>query len=129
MATWNEVKGMLQSNFPTQMINDKMIGLKVPITETRTQNVIVIGNNSDLFGETFQICSCIGKIPNHKLPEALLEVFDRVIGGIVAYDGDYYLRENIQASEYHKESFLKQMGSIAVMADVMEEKYIGGDKY
>ena len=130
MATWNEVKGFLQSNFPTKLINDQMLGIEIPLQgKDRSQYLLIGMDSTEWYGEVFMICSCIGTIPEHKLNDVLSDIFGKVIGGLVAVNGTHYLRENIPASEYQQDTFLKQMGSIARIADELEEKFVGGDKH
>ena len=134
MATWNEVKTLLKSQYPIMFekeeVNYSVLGIEFTIAgQNRLQKLIISKIPTQGAGEWVQIASPIGKIPQNRLIYTLETVSKLAFGGIVK-DGElYYLRESIQLVTISPKELIDVINTIVPVADALERDCLGSDEY
>ena len=132
MATWDQVSNFLKSNFETKEGEGDFLQVLVDFGE-RSQLVFVakrdltkINNN---FGVWLELASPIGKLPSSKLDSVLEKLGDNYCGGLVKIGDDYYVSHSMPIEDLSEGELKKPLLFIAIIADLMEKEFIGGDTY
>jgi hypothetical protein len=125
MATWNDVKGHIKNKFS---VNDEggFISFLVEYKSGRSQAVLI--GMRDVDGEEWiHIYSPVGNISANKLP-AVLEAMDvSDAGGLVKLSDTYYVRHCAPVADMSAEELEGPLYMVAAIADVLENKFVGGD--
>ena len=129
MATWQQVKELIQSKYPTRVIDENFLRVELRITETRSQILGIRKTTSQSNAEWVQVCSPIGLIPTEKLNDALKKVNEIVFGGLVMMHDKHFLRECIPLSEISSEGLITVINVIVGFADEIEEEFLGVDTH
>ena len=128
MATWNQVRELIQTTFPTNRDFGDCLKINFKLDEERSQLLFIERRVSQGAGDWIQVSSPIGIIPPEKMDELLEEVYNVVFGGVVKIEGKHYLRESMPLEDISSERLMSVMASVNIFADDLEKKYVGGDE-
>ena len=132
MATWNDIKGYIQKQYPNAQqiellkeLNMEGFEFELETGKNRTQKICV---QKVPFGiEMIQILSLIGKIERDKVDFALEKAIYLPFGGLIKMHGMHFIRENVIIDNLSPDKLTMLIESIAGFADALEEEFIGGD--
>ena len=132
MSTYKQFENYVKSNY--ELIEDDapegFMALGFNLPEGRSQIIMVAeGEKSDLFGETAEVMSFIGDLKGTKLNEALELVSDFPLGGLVTVAGHLTFRHTILLDNVDENEIDVPLLAVAFFADVLEQKFTGGDKF
>jgi hypothetical protein len=127
MATWEEVKGHLKSTYNVQKDEGGFVTLVIEYDDDRSQLVLV--GARDVKGEEWiQIYSPIGALSANQLTPVLEALDAAEAGGLVKLGDNYHVRHCTPIADLSAEELDMPLRIIAGAADVLEEKFVGGDK-
>jgi len=126
MATWNEVKGFLKSNYTLQKEEDNMVVLLQKFTDGRSQLIYVM--KKDLNGSVWaDISSPVGTLKAGDINTALELLSGATCGGLVKVGDFHAVRHCMPIADLSTEEIDSPLKLVAGAADTLEEKFIGGD--
>jgi len=126
MATWNEVKEFIKSNYTVQNEEDNMIVLLQKFTDGRSQLIYVM--KKDLNGAVWaDISSPIGTLKAGDINSALEALFGATCGGLVKVGDFHAVRHCMPIADLSSDELNGPLKLVAGAADTLEEKFIGGD--
>ena len=134
MSTYKEFEKYVKSNYKVgekeKDAPEGFMALGFNLPEGRSQIIMVAeGEKSDLFGETAEVMSFIGDLKGAKLNEALELVSDFPLGGLVTVAGHLTFRHTILLDNVDENEIDVPLLAVAFFADVLEQKFTGGDKF
>ena len=134
MATYKEFEKYVKSNYKVgEKEKDAPEGFMRLLFETSKGRshwlMIGEGHKSDLIGETAEVMSFVGDLKGAKLNEALELVSDFPLGGLVTVAGHLTFRHTILLDNVDENEIKVPLLAVAFFADVLEQKFTGGDKF
>ena len=135
MSTYKEFEKYVKSNFRVgETPKDAPEGFMLvflDIPQNGRSQVLLIGkgHKSDLIGETADVMSFVGDLKGAKLNEALELVSDFPLGGLVTVAGHLTFRHTILLDNVDENEIDVPLLAVAFFADVLEQKFTGGDKF
>ena len=134
MSTYKEFEKYVKSNYKVgEKEKDAPEGFMRLLFETSKGRshwlMIGEGHKSDLIGETADVMSFIGDLKGAKLNEALELVSDFPLGGLVTVAGHLTFRHTILLDNVDENEIKVPLLAVAFFADVLEQKFTGGDKF
>ena len=130
MASWNDVVNFLNENYTLDEDDDEDIpSITFDVGDNRIQTVMFIPLEDENNNVWLEILSPIGKV-NYKYIDDILEYLERQIcGGLVKIKENYYIRHTMPIDDLSTEELVSPMEQIALIADVIEEKFVGEDNF
>jgi len=127
MATWEQVKNFAKSNYKLQNEEADYFNIVFDLGDNRSQLVNVTKNQTKKGDVWVQIYSPVGVIRQDKLINALEDIDSAICGGLSKSGDKYYVRHCMLIGDMSAEEFAIPLFIITVIADTLEEKYVGGD--
>lgn len=134
MATYREFEAYVRSEY-TVKTNPKdapkgFMCIEVPCPNDRSHLVFVHpGANMDKAGEFADVVAMFGQLSGAKLEKALEAARMLPLGGLVKINDEIVLRHSIPLSDIDESEIAKAILFTAMSADMLEAKFVGGDKY
>ena len=135
MSTYKEFEKYVKSNFRVgETPKDAPEGFMLvflDIPQNGRSQVLLIGkgHKSDLIGETADVMSFVGDLKGAKLNEALEASYGFALGGLVMLGGRVTFRHTILLDNVDENEIDVPLLAVAFFADVLEQKFTGGDKF
>lgn len=134
MSTYKEFERYVKSNYKVgekkKDAPEGFMQLLFKTSEGRSQVLMINeGHKSDLIGETADVMSFIGDLKGAKLNEALEVVYEFPLGGLVTVGGHLMFRHTILLDNVDENEIKVPLMAVAYLADVLEQKFSGGDKF
>lgn len=129
MAKWSEVKRYLSNNYKISSQDQDWLKLEFETNNERSQLVFVEKKESNTGMEWIEISSPIGAIDQYEIPDILYDSVVRFGEVVMENDGLLWLRHAIKAESLSYDELELAMSYITEIADSIEERFIGGDKY
>jgi hypothetical protein len=128
MASWDEVKSFLKSNYNVGKDEGGTVGIEQKFTDGRSQLIFV---RKASIGDSVwaDIVSPIGVIPSDKM-DGVLEFLEQkvVCGGIVKVGELHAIRHSMPIADLSTEEIAEPMKALAGSADAIEAVLFGSDK-
>jgi len=126
MASWNDVKSFLKSNYKVQKEEDNLVVLLQEFTDGRSQMIYIIKKEHK--GVVWaDISSPVGTLKTSDINSAL-EVLDTATCGGLVKVGDFHaVRHCMPIADLSNEEIDGPIKLVAGAADTLEERFIGGD--
>lgn len=134
MATYREFEAFVKANYPVRK-NPKdapkgFMCLEVPCPNDRSHVVFVHpGAKIDKFGEFADVVAMFGSLSGSKLDKALEAAMAMPLGGLVKIHDVLALRHSIPLADIDESEIRKALLFTAMSADILEAKFVGGDKF
>lgn len=130
MATWEDLVAFVRSEYRITKIEPDEVRLLLEFDDERRQMVILAREVLDQREEWVQIASPCGRADEVDLRQLLAELGETsVVGGAVIM-GDYVvLRHSLPLENLDINEFVDPLALVAGTADLIEERYVGGDGY
>ena len=129
MATWSNVRNYLEDNFNNVEEDDGLFTITFSFDDGRSQMVFISKAEDPKGDDWIFISSPIGELPLSCLNDALDYLSNHVCGGMSKV-GDYHcVRQTFPLEGISGDQLLEGINMVAVVADLMEEKYIGEDAF
>ncbi|HJP79437.1 MAG TPA: hypothetical protein VJ914_34505 [Pseudonocardiaceae bacterium] len=130
MATWEDLVAFVRTEYRVTRMEPEEVRLLLEFDDERRQMVILSREVLDKREEWVQIASPCGKADEVDLRQLLAELGETsVVGGAVIM-GDYVvLRHALPLENLDINEFVDPLGLVAGTADMIEERYVGGDGY
>ena len=134
MSTYKQFENYVKSNYTVgEKEKDAPEGFMQLLFETSKGRshwlMIGEGHKSDLIGETADVMSFIGDLKGAKLNEALEASYGFALGGLVMLGGRVTFRHTILLDNVDENEIKVPLMAVAYLADVLEQKFSGGDKF
>ena len=134
MSTYKEFEKYVKSNYKVgEKDKDAPEGFMQLLFETsegRSQVLMIgEGHKSDLIGETADVMSFIGDLKGAKLNEALEVVYDFPLGGLMTVAGHLTFRHTILLDNVDENEIDVPLLAVAFLADILEQRFSGGDRH
>ncbi len=134
MSSYKEFEQYVKSNFKLYEKKKEapegfmQLGFELP--DGRSQSLMIgKGHKGDFIGETADVMSFIGDLKGAKLNEALEVVNEFPLGGLVTVGGHLVFRHTILLDNVDENEIKVPLLAVAYLADVLEQKFSGGDKF
>jgi len=127
MATWEQVKEFVKNNFKMQKEEANYFNMVFNVSDTRSQLVNVVKAQTKNGDVWVQIYSPVGVIKQDKINNALEDIEDAICGGLVKVGDKHCIRHCMPIADMSADEFAVPLILITALADVLEEKYVGGD--
>jgi hypothetical protein len=132
MANWQGLKDFIKGKYNLQSDNGESFTLVLNITGTDRSQLVIVSSVNQKDGTAWaRISSPIGSvndISNKDLVDILEFLGDYYTGGLVKYGDRYFVRHCMQLADLSDKEFLVPMDIVAIAADTIEQKFVGGDK-
>lgn len=134
MATYREFEAFVRSKYEVRT-NPKdapkgFMCLEIPCPNDRSHIVFVHpGTELKNVGEIADIIAMFGQLSGSKLEKALESTMMLPLGGLVKINDMIALRHSIPLSDIDESEIAKALLFTAMSADLLEAKFVGGDKY
>lgn len=130
MATWEDLVAFVRTEYRVTRMEPEEVRLLLEFDDERRQMVILTREVLDKREEWVQIASPCGKAEEVDLRQLLAELGETsVVGGAVIM-GDYVvLRHALPLENLDINEFVDPLALVAGTADMIEERYVGGDGY
>lgn len=134
MATYREFEAYVRSEY-TVKTNPKdapkgFMCLEIPCPNDRSHLVFVHpGTDMKNAGEIADIVAMFGQLTGSKLEKALEATLQLPLGGLVKINDVIALRHSIPLTDVDESEIAKALLFTAMSADILEAKFVGGDKY
>jgi len=129
MAKWSEIKKEIQRNYTVADESLGLIKLIFEFSDGRSQIVLIEKANNDNGEIWVQVSSPVGMIESDDLEAALEILGEKLCGGLIKEDETYVVRNSMLMEELSYEELFRSLKMISVIADELEEKFIGDDEY
>ena len=129
MATWQQVRELLQKEYPIKEDKGEFLMINFKISETRTQIVGVNKRESSGAGDWVEIMSPIGDVPPVLLDKVLAKAYEMVFGGIVKCSDLHFLRDTLPLEDLTPDRLVQTLHAIVGKADSIEKECLGTDKF
>ncbi len=124
MATWKDIKNFIDSNYNGASVEKDIISLTLRIDGNRTQIVHLTPSQDK---EWLHIFSAIGEFDSDEIEDLLLYATTFNCGGVCMIDDDLYYRHSTLMDDLSTNELVLPMETVAIAADTLEKKFIGGD--
>ena len=136
MKTWNEVIKFIRSNcevsdsyYEGQNAEKDWLKIIVNCQDRRSQMVFVNKlDESYKTGSWIQIASPCGIINNNDLNSVLEYLGNEFCGGLVKIGNHHFVRDTMPIDDLSPKEFDAPFQYVASYADIIERKWVGGDK-
>jgi len=126
MATWGDVKGFLINNCDAKEEKNGLMSMVISYKDGRNQLVVVCRREVN-GADWIDISSPVGTL-NSGTVEVALEVLSNAdCGGLVKIGDTHAVRHCIPIADLSNEELVGPLGIVASVADILEERLIGGD--
>ena len=134
MATYKEFEKFVRGKFPVKDTpKDAPKGLmciEVPCGDDRSHLVFIShGNSHERQGDIADVVAMFGEISGKKLEQALEACCDLPLGGLIRFGDTIALRHGLPLADVDESEIGKAIFLVAFGADMLERKFVGGDKY
>lgn len=130
MATWEDLVAFVRSEYRVTRMEPEEVRLLLEFDDERRQMVILSREVMDKREEWVQIASPCGKADEVDLRQLLAELGETsVVGGAVIMGEYVVLRHALPLENLDINEFVDPLGLVAGTADMIEERYVGGDGY
>ena len=134
MATYKEFEKFVRGKFPVKDApKDAPKGLmciEVPCGDERSHLVFISpGVSHERQGDIANVVAMFGEISGKKLEQALDAVFSLPLGGLTKIDKTIALRHCIPLADVDESEIAKAIFLMAFGADILEQKFVGGDDF
>lgn len=130
MATWTDLVGYLRTNYKIAQDKDDYLHLIFNVGDERSQVVAVSKGTMQASDDEWAIItSQFGSAINGNLVAILKEASTYVVGGVVAHGDNLAIRHSVPLSRLDLNEFEEPFKLVLNMADLLEEKFFGGDDY
>jgi hypothetical protein len=130
VATWEDLVTFVRTEYRVTKVEPDEVRLLVEFEDERRQMVILAREVLDKREEWVQIASPCGKAAEVDLAQLLTELGSTTVVGGAVIMGEYVvLRHSLPLENLDINEFVDPLGLIAGTADVIEERYVGGDGY
>jgi len=128
MATWEDVKGFIRSNYKLQKDDGDYFKMVFDVTDTRSQLIFIQKFTTKNENVWMQISSPVGVISSNNLNKALELLNDTVCGGLVKIGEKHFVRHCMPIADLSAEELTDPIHFIVNSADELEAKFVGDDK-
>jgi hypothetical protein len=126
MANWNEVKSFLKSGLNAQETDSGNLTMTISYADKRSQLVIV--QRGEFKGaEWIDIISGVGALSAGNINVALEVLANATCGGLVKFGDTHAVRHCIPIADVSNDELIVPLRVVAEVADLLEEKLVGGD--
>lgn len=122
MATQQEFRNWVKSNLGGRE-EDGLLHALVPLPSGRDHIVIFSGNDK------IAVVSAIVASKTKHLQKICEDLFGKTVGGASVLGNKVFLQEAIPLADLDESEILTAVLAVAVVADELERKYEGGDKF
>ncbi|HEX3780988.1 MAG TPA: hypothetical protein VHX38_15095 [Pseudonocardiaceae bacterium] len=130
MATWEDLVTFVRTEYRVTKVEPDEVRLLVEFEDERKQMVILAREVLDKREEWVQIASPCGKAVEVDLAQLLAELgATTVVGGAVIMGEYVVLRHSLPLENLDINEFVDPLALVAGTADLIEERYVGGDGY
>jgi translation initiation factor 1 (eIF-1/SUI1) len=130
MATWGDLIAFVRSEYQVTRVDTDEIRVEVEFEDERRQAVVIYREVFDKREEWVQIVSPCGKATDVNLRELLDELGQTAVCGGAIVMGEYVaIRHTLPLANLDINEFTDPLALVAGVADELEEKFIGGDRY
>lgn len=131
MATWNDLKAHIESNFKVDEDSGDLLRLFFSVGDgSRSQFVLVGRLSNDNTGEEWVgISSPIGPLGSFDLAEAARKAWEVLCGGIVVIGDLVYLHHSAPLINLDTNEFMRPLSIIVEHADRIEAQLRGADHF
>lgn len=134
MATYQEFEAYVRSKYPvkkkTKETSEGFMCLEIPLPNDRSHLVFVHpGSKMKNGAEIADIVGMLGELSGSKLEKVLEAAFQLPLGGLVKINDVIALRHSIPLTDVDESEIAMALLLTAMSADVLEAKFVGGDKY
>lgn len=133
MATYREFESFVRRKYPVRDAKNAPRGLmciEVPCGENRSHLVFLgPGFSHEIQGDFANLIAMFGELTAKKLEQALEAVFALPLGGLTKVGDAIALRHAIPLADVDESEILVAILNLAWGADILEQKFVGGDKY
>lgn len=134
MATYREFEDYVRSEYTvkknTKETSEGFMCLEIPCPNDRSHLVFVHpGSDVKNAGEIADIVAMLGELSGSKLEKALEAAFNLPLGGLVKINDVIALRHSIPLTDVDESEIAMALLFTAMSADMLEAKFVGGDKY
>ena len=129
MATWNEVKNFLKSGLGGQEASSgNGVSVDIKFTDGRSQFVNIM--KAEYKGaEWADVFSGVGVISTANLNAVLEWLLTQPCGGLIKVGDTHAVRHCIPIADLSNDEIIGPINILASVADTLEEKLVGGDKF
>lgn len=134
MATYREFEDYVRSEYTvkknTKETSEGFMCLEIPCPNDRSHLVFVHpGSDVKNAGEIADIVAMLGELSGSKLEKALEAALNLPLGGLVKINDVIALRHSIPLTDVDESEIAMALLFTAMSADILEAKFVGGDKY
>ncbi len=130
MATWQDLVTFVRTEYRVTRMESDEVRLLLEFEDERRQMVILAREVLDKREEWVQIASPCGRADEVDLRQLLAELGETsVVGGAVIMGEYVVLRHALPLENLDINEFVDPLALIAGTADMIEERYVGGDGY
>jgi hypothetical protein len=129
MATWNDLRNFMFSNYVISHDEGDHIVLKFQTENLRSQMVHLFRDVDGIGNEWVDISSAIGEWGRGSIEPLLRMVDSRICGGLSLVDNLLVYRHCVPLISADADDIMGPMAVVAGVADEMERMYTGQDGY
>ncbi|MFN8018020.1 MAG: hypothetical protein U0P45_07835 [Acidimicrobiales bacterium] len=129
MASWNELRGFIQSNYKVAEDKGELLSMIFSVGERSQAVLIGLAKNQNTGEEWVQISSPIGPVATVDLEAASRAAFDWLCGGIVVVADMVYLHHAAPLANLDTNEFVRPLTVIVDGADQLESTLLGTDEF
>jgi hypothetical protein len=126
MANWNEVKSFLTSGLNAKEANSGVLTMTISYTDGRSQ-LVVVGGRVFKDAQWIDISSPVGTLSAGNINVALEVLANATCGGLVKIGDTHAVRHCIPIADVSNDELIGPLKIVAEVADLLEEKLVGGD--
>jgi len=128
MASWDELRNYIESNYAVVADQLDMLGLDFGLDNGRTQKVLI--RRTPLDGaEWVQILTPVCEEGDIEPREALVLSGKMIVGGLVLLDGTIYFRHSLPLKDLDTDEFDVPLHLAVGFGDRLEQEIVGVDRY
>ena len=124
MVTWKDIKDFIRSNYSSADVEKEVIKLLLRIDESRSQQLMLIVSPEK---DWLHILSRIGEFDSDEIEDLLSYCSNFACGGVCMLDGELFYRHSTLLADLSTDELVKPMEFVAIYADALEKKFVGGD--
>jgi len=130
MASWGEVQSFLEKTYSVQKKDGDLWTGTISYNDGRSQ-VVGFQKVATKDGKVWlTIDSPVGEIPSKdNLDKAMDFLFSGACGGLVKAGKVYFVRHGTPIDDISADEIVSPVSAVCAIADVLEEKLVGGDKW
>jgi hypothetical protein len=129
MAAWDDVKAFLKKNYQVEKEEGNLIYIIRQFDDGRSQLVLVTSVADTNTNITWlQTYSPVGLIAAGSLNQALEDLDKSFVGGLVKLGDKHFVKHSTPIENLSVDEIDLPLRYVAIAADILEEKYVGGDQ-